>query len=466
MKLIPKAKPVRIRIFSGGEEHASLESLRAHFDLDDLLPLFRNGSLLRWLNQIGENDIKERLDGLIIKDPAHPTAEESIKFTKILFAEENDLEMIRKIVCSYETENDWPRIRQWHTLALQLGNIESAFVLAQVYDLGKFGCPVSYSDAIHYYTIAAKGGYVKAQYRLGEIYYEGLGIEQSTSRAITWLELADKQNYLPATHKLGAIYFYSAKERENAKEYGALLSKSIACLTKATEANYTEAYGLLGLIYWDLGQYDKVKKWIPLALEYCKEEQEKPNLYRMLGESCFRLDNSDSAAYAYVKKAADAGNPDAQYLLSLFYSKGYCGVEQSDSKSFDWCKAAAENHEPNAQCTLGSLYREGIGGAPKSLRTAVEWYQKAIAQGIVEAKVGLAYCYEELYKYQEAFDLMKEAADEDIPEAQYCMGQIYETGMLNVRKNKQKAIEWYKKAADNGNDDAFAKLLELGYFDH
>ena len=466
MKLIPKAKPVRIRIFSGGEEHAPLESLRAHFDLDDLLPLFRNGSLHRWLNQIGENDIKERLDGLIIKDPAHPTAEESIKFTKILYAESDDLEMIRKIVRGYEAQNDWPKIRQWHIWALQLGNIESAFVLAQMYDLGRFGCPVSCSDAIHYYAIAAKGGYVKAQYRLGEIYYEGLGIEQSTSRAITWLEQADKQNYLPAAYKLGTIYFYSAKERKNAKEYGALLSKSIAYLTKAANANYTEAYGLLGLIYWGLEQYDKVKKWILLALEYCKEEQEKPNLYRMLGESCFRLDHSDSEAYAYVEKAADAGNPDAQYLLSLFYSKGYCGVEQSDSKAFDWCKAAAENNEPAAQCTLGHLYRQGAGDVPKSLRMAIVWYQKSIAQGIIKAKVGLAHCYEELYKYQEAFDLMKEAAGEDIPEAQYCMGQIYETGKLNVRKNRPKAIEWYKKAADNGYDDADVKLLELGYFDH
>lgn len=466
MKLIPKAKPVRIRIFSGGEEHASLESLRAHFELDDLLPLFRNGSLLRWLNQIGENDIKERLDGLIIKDPAHPTAEESINFTKILFAEEDDLEMIRKIVCSYEAESDWPRIRQWHTLALQLGNIESAFVLAQMYDLGKFGCPVSYSDAIYYYTIAAKGCYAKAQYRLGEIYYKGLGIEQSTSRAITWLEQADKQNYLPAAYKLGAIYFYSAKEQKNAKEFGTLLSKSIAYLMKAANANYTEAYGLLGSIYCELGQYDKAKKWISLALEYCKEEQKKPNLYRMFGQSCFRLDNSDSEAYAYVKKAADARDPEAQYTLAFFYANGYCGVEESESQAFYWCKAAAENHEPNAQYVLGNLYRQGTGGAPKSLRTAVEWYQKAIVQGIIEAKLGLAYCYEELYKYQEAFDLMKEAADEDIPEAQYCMGQIYETGMLNVRKNRQKAIEWYKKAADNWDEDADAKLLELGYFDH
>ena len=34
MKLIPKAKPVRIRILSGGIEHSSLDSLLQNFDID------------------------------------------------------------------------------------------------------------------------------------------------------------------------------------------------------------------------------------------------------------------------------------------------------------------------------------------------------------------------------------------------------------------------------------------------
>lgn len=57
MKLIPKARPVRIRILSGGIEHSSLTSLKEHFSLEDVMGLIANGSLTRWLKQCGESDL-------------------------------------------------------------------------------------------------------------------------------------------------------------------------------------------------------------------------------------------------------------------------------------------------------------------------------------------------------------------------------------------------------------------------
>lgn len=48
MELIPKAKPVKIRIKSGGEEHSSLESLKRNFSISDINPLL-DGRLARWL---------------------------------------------------------------------------------------------------------------------------------------------------------------------------------------------------------------------------------------------------------------------------------------------------------------------------------------------------------------------------------------------------------------------------------
>ncbi len=60
MKLIAKAKPVKIRIKSGNEEHSSLESLRKNFVWEDIRELL-DGSLQRWLQRIGANDIVEKL---------------------------------------------------------------------------------------------------------------------------------------------------------------------------------------------------------------------------------------------------------------------------------------------------------------------------------------------------------------------------------------------------------------------
>lgn len=41
MRIIAKAKPIQIRIKSGGEEHFSLDSLRQNLNVQDLWPLIR-----------------------------------------------------------------------------------------------------------------------------------------------------------------------------------------------------------------------------------------------------------------------------------------------------------------------------------------------------------------------------------------------------------------------------------------
>lgn len=68
MKLIPKAKPVRIRIKSGGIEHSSINSLREHFNFDDIFPLCQNDSMLRWLEQQNETLVLERLKSALAGD--------------------------------------------------------------------------------------------------------------------------------------------------------------------------------------------------------------------------------------------------------------------------------------------------------------------------------------------------------------------------------------------------------------
>ena len=55
----PQAKPVRIRIEVGGEEHSSIKSLKEKIEIDDafinvVYKLFKDGSFIKWLNGIGE----------------------------------------------------------------------------------------------------------------------------------------------------------------------------------------------------------------------------------------------------------------------------------------------------------------------------------------------------------------------------------------------------------------------------
>ncbi len=87
MKLIPVAKPVRIRIKSGGEEHSSLESLKQNFCLEDIKPLL-DGRLSRWLQRLGEKE-QQLADELKNFDAQRlDQAEGQLAFLQLFFAQE------------------------------------------------------------------------------------------------------------------------------------------------------------------------------------------------------------------------------------------------------------------------------------------------------------------------------------------------------------------------------------------
>lgn len=69
MKLVPRAKPVKIRILSGGYEHSDLLSLKRHFNWEDISPLLMDGRLSKWLRRIGESEKAEAIKNTQSEDP-------------------------------------------------------------------------------------------------------------------------------------------------------------------------------------------------------------------------------------------------------------------------------------------------------------------------------------------------------------------------------------------------------------
>lgn len=86
MKLEPKAKPVRIRIKSGGEEHFSVDSLKRNFSVQELWEAVTERSLSRWLKQQNEKELAEKVDSFCqIKKPS---PEDYIRFSGLFFEKE------------------------------------------------------------------------------------------------------------------------------------------------------------------------------------------------------------------------------------------------------------------------------------------------------------------------------------------------------------------------------------------
>lgn len=84
MKLFPKAKPIRIRIVSGGEEHSSIETLRNNYSLKDIHPLVNDGRLYKWLIRVGESKATEVAYRLIGSN-TNASSKDMVELTAAIF---------------------------------------------------------------------------------------------------------------------------------------------------------------------------------------------------------------------------------------------------------------------------------------------------------------------------------------------------------------------------------------------
>ena len=89
MKLEPKAKPIRIRIKLGDSEHSSLDSVKDNFSIEELYPLFKDGRLERWLRQIGEIVVADKVQAISGKCGAGGL-QDHILFLSVFFKEVAD----------------------------------------------------------------------------------------------------------------------------------------------------------------------------------------------------------------------------------------------------------------------------------------------------------------------------------------------------------------------------------------
>jgi TPR repeat protein len=102
---------------------------------------------------------------------------------------------------------------------------------------------------------------------------------------------------------------------------------------------------------------------------------------------CGNSPEKDASPAAYIetmRKAAEAGDADAQYDLGLMYHDGE-GVPEDYVEAVKWFRKAAEQGHAAAQFYLGIAYHGGVG-VPKDDAEAVKWLRKAAEQGHARAQ--------------------------------------------------------------------------------
>ena len=165
-------------------------------------------------------------------------------------------------------------------------------------------------------------------------------------------------------------------------------------------------------------------------------------------------------AFVSMKNSAEQGYIPAQIYLSLYYYDGF-GVEQDSKKAFYWFQQAAKKGYPVAQFMLGYIYELG-DGVKQDFEKAFYWYQQSINRGYVPALSEQAEMYARgrggiTKNPLKALEMQKQAASMGSVSALAYLGDMYREG-LGVEQNLKKALEFYYKAAVQGDKPSYNKL--------
>ena len=165
-----------------------------------------------------------------------------------------------------------------------------------------------------------------------------------------------------------------------------------------------------------------------------------------------------------ARKAEEAKN---NYETGNDYYYGGNGKKRDYSEAVKWYLKAAEQGNPLAQFSLGTCYEYGHG-VGQSDTEAFKWYRKAAGQGHAFAQYNLGFGYEAgqgvEQDYAEAAKWYRKSAEQGYPGAQYNLAKCYENG-TGVVQSDSEAIKWYRKASEAGFRRATKALKRLGVED-
>ncbi|MBN2767808.1 MAG: sel1 repeat family protein [Campylobacterales bacterium] len=131
------------------------------------------------------------------------------------------------------------------------------------------------------------------------------------------------------------------------------------------------------------------------------------------------------SAYEIYLKLAKEGNVKAQFNLALMLDFGF-GVNKDEKEAMKWYYKAANSHHGPSQYNLAKHYDLDSSTDASAATKAKIWYEKACENEMAKACTNLAL--------------------------------LYYNGNKNFKKNNQKAIEFFTKGSEFGDETANINL--------
>lgn len=333
------------------------------------------------------------------------------------------------------------------------------------YRIGKMFCyglgtEQDYEKAFEWFERSAKQKNKFAQFSLANLYYYGNGVEKDLSQAFLWYQRSSSQGQPYAAYYIAQMYRYGeyvTKDNDTAQRYYQQALSGFLKIESDDMADDDLFYKLGQMFKLGLGTDSDVTK----AIEYFRRSAEMNNkngLFEygkalLIGEHIPQ--NTDSAV-KLLEKAVKLKNSNAKRFLALEYISGE-HLEQDIEKGIALLTECADSGDVIACYRLGKIYLQGeimsqnLDKAEKYLLSAEdsEYAQYALAK---------LYLQEEKYDIQKAVNYFENCADKN-HWASYQLGRIYLFGAKDIERDKEKAVEWFTKSANDGNEYA-QDLLE------
>ena len=340
------------------------------------------------------------------------------------------------------------------------------------YRIGKMFCyglgtEQDYEKAFEWFERSAKQKNKFAQFSLANLYYYGSGIEKDLSQAFLWYQKSSSQGQPYAAYSIAQMYRYGeyvTKDNDTAQRYYQQALSGFLKIENNDMANDDLFYKLGQMFKLGLGTNSDVTK----AIEYFRRSAEMNNkngLFEygkalLIGEHIPQ--NTDSAV-KLLEKAVKLKNSNAKRFLALEYISGE-HLEQDIEKGIALLTECADSGDVIASYRLGKIYLQGEIMF-QNLDKAERYLLLAEDNEYVQYALAKLYLQEEKYEIQKAVNYFGRSADKN-HWASYQLGRIYLFGAAELTKDKEQAIEWFTKSANDGNEYAQAMLDNISKFEN
>ena len=340
------------------------------------------------------------------------------------------------------------------------------------YRIGKMFCyglgtEQDYEKAFEWFERSAKQKNKFAQFSLANLYYYGSGIEKDLSQAFLWYQKSSSQGQPYAAYSIAQMYRYGeyvTKDNDTAQRYYQQALSGFLKIENNDMANDDLFYKLGQMFKLGLGTNSDVTK----AIEYFRRSAEMNNKNGLFeyGKALLTGEhipqNTDSAV-KLLEKAVKLKNSNAKRFLALEYISGE-HLEQDIEKGIALLTECADSGDVIASYRLGKIYLQGEI-MPQNLDKAEKYLLLAEDNEYTQYALAKLYLQEEKYDIQKAVNYFGRCADKN-HWASYQLGRIYLFGAAGLTKDKEKAVEWFTKSANDGNEYAQAILVDISKFEN